>query len=161
VFLTKDYVLANELVQNMGINIANISNLIKEFEQLDYYGDIIKMNNCTFLKKISDRFPGNIKNGLRKYEFTDMSNKLPCRYVQTEYRLSDKNLENSGILLEKRKICGKQFYIFTNDFVKRVKNKIGYTLNKTETNTAIKNGDIDGSLQISKNKFLTWYSLTS
>ncbi len=160
-FLSKDYVLANELVQNMQINIANISKLAKEFEMMDYYGDIIKMNNCTFLKKTSHRFPKNIKEGLLQYKFTDISNALPCRWVQSEYRMTERELLLSGLLKENIKIAGKSFYVFSDEFVKTTTGKIGYTLDHKETQIANKNGDIEGYIQLSKNKFITWYSINN
>ena len=158
-FLNKDYVLANELVQNMGINIANISKLTKEFEYNDYYGDIIKMNNCTFLKRTSHRFPKNIHEGLHNYSFTDMSNTLPCRWVQSEYRMTEREMKNAKILKEKKKIGKKEFFIFEDWFVEIMRGKMAYTLDKKETLECSKNGDILGFIELSKNKFITWYSL--
>jgi hypothetical protein len=158
-FLSKDYVLANELVQKMEINIANISKLIKDFEYNNFYGDIIKMNNCAFLKKTSHRFPKFIKDGLNNFNFTDISNGLPCRFVQSEYSITERELSKSEIFLEKKKIAKKEFYIFKDDFVQKLKGKIAYTLNKEETEKCHQNGDIQGYIQLSKNKFLTWYSL--
>ena len=154
-FLSKQYVLANELVQKMGIHIANISMLMNGVDE--YSLDFIKMNNCTFIKRNSHKLPNNIKVGLSKFEFTDVSNILPCTWVRNEYELSDKELMSSGVVKRKIKVAGKDFYEFTDEFVKKVGNKIGYTLNKEETMECFSRKQINGYVQMSKNKYLTWY----
>lgn len=155
-FLQSKYILANELVNKMNIHIANISMLAKEFEDSDC-GTFVKKNNCTFINTKSRHLPHNILVGTIANEFTDMSNKLPCTYVREEYPMTEKEMFKSGIVTDKIKVAGKQFYVFSDDFVKTMKNKIGYVLDASETEYCTANGQILGSIQLSKNKFFTWY----
>lgn len=156
-FLKKNYILANELVQKMDIHIANISMLRQQYEDQDDMTTMIKMNNCTMIKSNSHKLPNNIKMGIAANEFTDMSNKLPCTFVRTEYEVTERELLNGGVIKGKIKIAGKDFYEFTEEFVKTVKNKIVYTLDKAECMECHSKGQIEGYIQVSKNKFLTWY----
>jgi len=155
-FLNSKYILANELVAKMNIHIANISMFAKQFEDSDC-GTIIKRNNCTFINSKSRYLPHNLEVGIIVNEFTDMSNKLPCTYVREEYPMTEKEMFKSGIVTEKTTICGKQFYVFSDEFVKTMKNKIGYILDAKETKDCTANDQILGSIQLSKNKFFTWY----
>jgi hypothetical protein len=155
-FLSTKYVLANELVQKMGIHIANISVIAKELEDNDY-GHIIKMNNCNFVRKDSRHMPHNIQVGLLTNQFTDISDKLPCTWVKDEYEMSEKELLKGDMIYGKVKIAGKNFYHFKPEFVKKMKRKIGYVLNEQETMECFNKGQIDGYTQINKDKYFTWY----
>jgi hypothetical protein len=155
-FLNTKYVLANEVVQKMGIHIANISMLAKEFEDNDY-GHVVKMNNCTFINSKSNQLPHNILVGILANDYTDMSDKLPCTWVRTEYGMTEKEMLKADIIFGKVKIAGKDFYHFKPEFVKTMKKKIGYVLDAEETKYCTEKGQILGSVQLSKNKFFTWY----
>lgn len=155
-FLESKYILANELIEKMNIHIANISMLAKDFEDSDC-GTIVKMNNCTFINTKSRHLPHNIMVGAIANEFTDMSDKLPCTWVRDEYPMTEKEMYNSGIVVDKVKIAGKQFYVFDKEFVQKMKRKIGYVLDAEETKYCTEKGQIEGSIQLSKNKFFTWY----
>lgn len=156
-FLSDNYILANELVQKMDIHIANISILKNNLERLNNTKDIISLKKCSFINKDSLMLPNNILVGIFSNEFTDISDKLPVTYVRSEFGITYKELQKSGILLGKVKIAGKQFYHFTPEFVEKMKNKTVYILNKKETLECERNKDIDGYIQLGKNKFLTWY----
>ena len=156
-FLNKNYISSNELVEKMGIHIANISMLRNSLEYDDDITTIVKKGGASFIKKNSYKLPSNIKEGIVNNEFTDISNKLPCPFVKSEYQVSEKELMKSGLVISKEKIAGKDFYVFSDDFVKKVRNKIVYTLNKEETMECFAKKQIDGYIQVSKNKFLTWY----
>lgn len=156
-FLKKNYILANELVQKMDIHIANISMMRKQFEDADDMTTILKMNNCNFIKTNSHKLPNNIRQGIACNEFTDMSNKLPCTFVRSEYPLTEKDWYASGVVIDKVNIAGKQFYVFSDEFVKTTHNKIVYILDKKETDECYRKGQIDGFIQAAKNKFITWY----
>lgn len=155
-FLKKNYILANELVQKMGIHIANISMLAKDHED-DDSGTFIKMNNCTFVNKASSNLPNNFKHACMIHEFTDMTDKLPCTFVRAEYEVTEKELFKSGMVIEKIEVAGKDFYRFAPEFVQKMKYKIGYVLDKAETDSCMSKGQIDGYIQLGKNKFFTWY----
>lgn len=156
-FLNKNYILANELVEKMNINIANISILKKQYEDEDDNTTIVKLNNCSFIKGNSYKLPNNIRIGIDSFEFTDMSDKLPCSYFKSEYGFSDKEIMNSSIVYQKVNVSGKQFYQFDPEFVKKVKNAVMYPLDKKETDECYSKGQIAGYVQMAKNKFLTWY----
>ena len=153
-FLGGEYILANELVQKMGINIANISMLLPELD--DDYGTMIKLNNCTMIKGNSRRLPENIKNGISANTFTDMSNKLPCTFTRNEYEITEKELIKGGIITGKVKVAGKEFYEFTNDFVQKTKNKIVFTVDEDEAIQRFNNNEINEFIQVGKNKFIIW-----
>lgn len=155
-FLDKKYILANELVEKMNIHIANISMLSKQFEDNDY-GHVIKMNNCTFINSESRQLPHNIEVGLFAHKYTDMSNKLPCTYVKSEFEVTEREWFKSGIVVDKVVIAGKKFYVFDKEFVKTMKRKVPYVLDAAETAECTAKGYIEGSIQLSKNKFFVWY----
>lgn len=155
-FLNKKYILANELVQKMDIHIANISMLLKEYE--DSNSDtFLKMNNCTFIDSKDVTLPKNIIAGIRNNQFTDMTDKLPCTYVHDEYEITEKELFNSGMVINKVEIAGKKFYQFAPEFVQKMKYKIGYILDEAETMDCYRKKQIQGYTQLGKNKFFTWY----
>lgn len=158
-FLGQNYILANELVEKMGISIANISMLRKQFEEVDDDSSIIKMNNCSFIKKNSSKLPHNILAGIASNEFTDVSNKLPVTWVREEFEITEKEWFKSGLVIDKIKISSKQFYVFDDEFVQTVKGKVTYVLNEQETLDCFNKGLIQGYRQVSKNKFITWYSI--
>jgi hypothetical protein len=155
-FLDKKYVLANELIEKMGINIANISTYYGQLKHLNNC-PIIKLNSVSFINKNSGLLPNKMKKTLEENKFTDMSNKLPCVYVNDYYGLSKVELEKSGIIIEEVEILEKRFYIFTEEFVKKLKNKVPYVLNEEETISCYKRRQIDGYIELKTNKFLTWY----
>jgi len=156
-FLTKDYVLASELVHKMGIHLANISMLRKKYEHNDDLYSIRRMNSLLFVNKKARQLPNNIRNGLNSYKFTDLSTLLPYNYINREFAVSEKEWEQSGIIIAKTVIANKKFYVFSEEFAKTVKQYVPYILNKEETEDCTKNKTIRGSIQLSKNKFFTWY----
>jgi len=160
-FLSKNYILANELIQKMQINIANISVLKQRYENADDYSTFLKMNNCTFINTKSASLPKNIKMGIATNDFTDFTDKLPCTYVRTEFGVKEDNWIKSGIVTEKIKIADKQFYQFCPDFVKTMKNKIAYILDEKEARCCKREGDIDGYIQLSKDQYFTWYGINN
>jgi len=155
-FLNKKYILANELVQKMGIHIANISMLVNEYEDSDT-GTFVKMNNCTFINTKDATLPNNILAGIYGNEFTDMTDKLPCTYVRTEYGITEKELFKTGMVTKKVEIAGKDFYQFAPEFVQKMKYKIGYVLDETETMDCYRKNQILGYTQLAKDKYFTWY----
>lgn len=156
-FLNKHFVLANELVEHMGIHIANISMLRQAFEYNDDFYNIQKMNNCTLINSKARALPNNIKVGLSTGKFTDLSDKLPCTYVREEYGVTERELFSSGIVTSKVKVSDKDFYVFNPEFVKNLQNRMGYVLDAQETKECQASGQINGSIEISKNKFFVWY----
>jgi|FLOH01.1.fsa_nt_gi hypothetical protein len=158
-FLSKDYILANELVEKMGIHIANISMLRNEFENVGNMTDIVKLNNCSFINTKSINLPNNIKNGIAKHTFTDVSDKLPMTFLRSEYDLSAADLRKAGIITGDIKITDKKFFIFKQDFIEKVKGSIVYLLDDAETKECLEDGSIDGAIKITKNKYITWYKV--
>lgn len=155
-FLNKKYILANELVTKMGIHIANISMLIKEYEDTDT-GTFVKMNNCTFINTKDATLPQNIIDGIRSNVFTDMTDKLPCTFVRSEYGITEKELFKSGMVTQIVTVAGKDFYQFAPEFVEKMKYKIGYILDEQETMDCYRKKQIQGYTQLAKNKYFTWY----
>ena len=121
-FLSKGYILSNELVQKMGIHIANISMLRQHFEEADDFASMIKMNNCTFINSKAVGLPRNIRSGVDDNTFTDVSNKLPCTFVRTEYDMTERELRKSNMITGKEKIAGKEFYVFVVFFLNNLNN---------------------------------------
>lgn len=156
-FLHKKYILANELVQKMNIHIANISMLRNQFTDDDDFTTIMKMNNCAMINTSSKKLPHNIMEGIRKNTFTDMSDKLPCTWVRSEYEMTERELLSSGIVIKKTKIAGKDFYIFNQEFVKTMYNKVPYILDEKEMIECTNKKQILGHIPLGKNKFFVWY----
>ena len=158
-FLNSNYILASELVEKMGIHIANISIIRNQLESENDICTIKKMGACTFINKNSGKLPQNIQDGIRVNTFTDMTDKIPTPFIKEEFNLSYKELSESGIILGEQKISGKKFYIFDQDFVEKVKDKICYVLSPEETQDCLKRKLIDGFIQINNRKCLTWYKV--
>jgi len=156
-FLSKKYILANELVQKMNIHIANISMLRNQFTDDEDYTTIMKMNNCNMINTNSKKLPHNIMEGIQKNTFTDMSDKLPCTWVKSEYEMTELELFKSGIAIGKEKIATKDFYIFNQDFVKMMYNKVPYILDEKEMLECTSKKQILGNIQLGSNKFFVWY----
>ena len=156
-FLHERYILGNELVQKMGIHIANISMFAKQMENIDDYSTIVKFNNCTFIDIHSHKIPKNLLKGIQNNSFTNLSDKLPVSWVKTEYQLSKLELINADMIENEILIAKKRFYVFKSWVVDLMKNKIAYTLDESEKDICLKNGDILGSIKINQNKYLTYY----
>jgi len=156
-FLERKYILSNELVEKMGIHIANISMLRNSFEQNDDYYSIVKMNNCSFINTKAKNLPRNIRDGISSNTFTDMSDKLPCTYTRTEYEVTEKELFRAGIVIDKVRVCGKDLYVFDHEFIKKMKGCIGYVLDEEETLQCFRNKEIIGYIKLAKNKYWVWY----
>jgi hypothetical protein len=54
-------------------------------------------------------------------------------------------------------VSGKDFYVFSPEFVKNLQNRMCYVLDERETQECTAAGQIIGSIELSKNKFIVWY----
>ena len=158
-FLNENYVLSNELVGKMGIHIANISMTRKTLEDQDDLYSIRKMNNCTFINTRAKALPQYIRRGLDAHEFTPMWDKLPVTWVHAEFAVTERELLRAGIVLSRARIAGKNFYVFSPEFVRKMQGNIGYILSEAETQECTLTGDIDGFTQLSADKYFTWYKV--
>lgn len=156
-FLSENYILANELVSKMNVNIANVSMIRQKFEDENDLTTIIKMNSCNFIKSNSSKLPQTFQRSINSNTFTDFTNKLPCTWLKEEFNVTEREWFNSKIVTDKVKLYGKEFYVFSEDFIKKVKNRILYVLDKEETQKCYQNNQIEGYIQLSNNKFMTWY----
>lgn len=156
-FKGKEFVLGNELTQKMGISIANVSMIRRELEAAGNVSAITSLNNCTFVDTTCKELPKFFKQGIANNTFTDLSNKLPVTFIEEEFKATEKELLRSGVVTEKIKIAGKNFYVFSDEFINSVKGKVVYTLDKEDKDLCLASGDIEGFIELSKNKFLTWY----
>lgn len=159
-FLSKNYILVNELSKKMGITHANFSILKAKLEDEGDEHTFIKYGNALFIDKTSSNIPKNIKECIAMYEneLTNFEKMLPVTYIKSEYGVSERELKNAGIIEGVVVIEGKKFFKFTDEFVKNMKNKILYVLNEQETNECYKKGQIEGFIKLNKDKYLTWYS---
>lgn len=158
-FLKKEYILANELVEKMDMHIANISMLRNELEAKDNYDDLKKVNNCTFINTKSPFLPNNINVALSENTFTDMTDKLPATFLRTEFNLSPEDLEKAGVIEGEVEIAGKKLIQFKPDFVKNVEGSVMYMLSEDEAKECLEDGSIDGMIKITKAKCITWYKV--
>lgn len=149
--LNNKSILSNELVQKMGIHIANISMLESP--------NIVKMGNCNFLQPDDLFLPKNIKQFIRSNinSFTNLENMLPCKFARDELEVSEKQLLHSGIVEKIVEVSGKQFYKFSDDFVKRIHKKVLYVLDKEDFEDCLKSKSITDYIELAKNKYLTMY----
>lgn len=147
------YFLANELTDKLGIHIANISMFIKNIKD-DEIDNILKLGNCTFIKKDFNKLPKALLKGV--HLCTELNNVLPRSWFKEDLDVTDKELEKCNIatIIE---IAGRKFYQFTNKFAEEINGKVLYILDKSDTESCSRNGEINGYVQLSKNKFLVWY----
>jgi hypothetical protein len=160
-FLSKNYVLASEVVDLLGLSIANISNIRRVFENSNDFHSIKKMKDCVFLNVNCNKFSKNITRCLETNTFTDMSNKLPVSWVREEYGMTPISMIKSGISRGEVIVQGKRFIEFEDEFVSLMQNKIGYVLDEKETNDCFRRGLIEGYIKLGTNKYFTWYNQPS
>lgn len=158
-FLSNQYVLANELVQYMDIHIANVSKVINDLELAGDCSTIVKINSYTFIRD-SNNLPNNFRQALRTgfYEnrFTDVSKMVPSTWLRTELDVTPKELVDAGIA-KSVLVAGKPMVEFTEEMYLKLRRSVPYILNAAETEECFNNKQIDGYVQLKKNKFLTWY----
>lgn len=147
--LNNKSILSNELVQKMGIHIANISMLESP--------NIVKMGNCNFLQPDDLFLPKNIKKFIIENEFTNLENMLPCKFAKDELGISEKQMLQTGIVDKIVEVYGKQFYKFSDNFVKRIHKKVLNVLDKEDFEDCLKNNCITDYIELSKTKYLTMY----
>lgn len=162
-FLRTNYVLGNELVEKMNINIGNLSSAKKDLEEVDNYSAIIKLGNCLFVDKNSPHLPNNIQEGLKKYEFTDMTDKLPLSYINEQWGVNRSTVENLIDTREEFKeinvLADKAFVVFDQKFSTDLYSTNVSVLSKKEKEECEEENLIDGSLQLTVNKYLGWYNV--
>lgn len=147
--LNSKHILSNELVQKMGIHIANISMIDSP--------NIVKMGNCNFLCADDLYLPKNIKKFILQNEFTNLENSLPVNYVKAELGVSEKQLFDSKIVSSVQEIAGKKFYKFTDDFISRIHKKVLYILDKEDWSDCLRDKQITDYVKLNNNKYLTMY----
>ena len=82
---------------------------------------------------------------------------LPCKFARDELDVSEKQLMQTGIVEKIVEVSGKQFYKFSDDFVKRIYKKVLYVLDKEDFEDCLKSKSITDYIELSKNKYLTMY----
>lgn len=159
-FLKKDFVFGNELCEKMGIHLSNLINLRKAFENENDFYSIFKLNSSSFINTKSHKIPEKWQKGIEDSDLTDITNKLPLGWVQSEFGLLiPKELEKVGIVTSRISIAKKIFLVFDREFADKVRGKIGYVLKEDETLECFENGDIEGYIKLKKNKYFTWYPI--
>jgi hypothetical protein len=161
-FLNSNYVMASELTQKMDINISNISMIHKKFKDEENYSSIVKMGSSLFIDKTAE-LPKYIRLGIDKYDFTDISCMLPSGYVQSEFNLVPKEITKLiqdctvSEFVGSCRITDKLMIQFSKEFVEKIKDYVVYPLNYNDTIECLINGDIKDCIELTKNKYLTWY----
>ena len=161
-FIPPYYALSNEIAEKSDISIANFSMLRKNMEDNNIADVIIKYGNCTFVNTRSHLLPNYLKKAVQ-YEYTKMDDLLLVSYITTEYECSKeefiKAFQDTGFeSIEEVKISGKIFLKVSEDFINLLKNKIITNISKVETDNCLRDKDIDGAMQLSKDNYLVWYS---
>lgn len=149
--LNNNHILANELVQKMGIHIANASMINSP--------NVLKLGNCNFIEKNDNHLPKNMRKFIRENSdtFTNLENLLPATYARDELGVSQKHLLSSEIVTDVVEIANKDFYKFNETFVKRVRKKILNVLDKDEFKECLSEKLITDYIELTKNKYLTMY----
>lgn len=147
-FLTENHILGKEVCDYLNMHTANIS--ILDFEK---YG-IVKIGD-TILFDTKARVPRYVNKYLREQKPYNLKNCLPVAYVKNEFGMSDSGIMEFGIVEEKFKHCGKQFFRFKEDFIKRIKRKTFYVANSKEFNEMSK--DLYDFYYKSKQTYLVFY----
>jgi len=156
-FLNEKFILGNELVQQIGIHIANISMLRSKYVHGDDKYTIIKMNDCTFINTHANKLPRNIKDAVKEHEFTPMYNKLPATYVNTHIQATKRQLTKCGMIEDEVLVAGKRFYVFNDEVVERIGAHVPYILTHDETMSCKENNQIIDYIKMTNNRYFTWY----
>ena len=161
--------MASELTNHMNISSSNTSALMKKLHSIGDTTSAIKLGVSIFLDKTSINLPNNYKKGISEgienNIFTSMYNMLPYNYVMNEFNITDKeakeliNDDNIPEFQEELFVDGKRMIRFSDDFIQEVKDCVLYALGEEETKECYKNNSIDGYMQLSRNKYITWYKL--
>lgn len=160
-FLNTNYVLSNELTLRMQIKTSNISMLVKRLEEAEDFATAVKMGNCTFIDKTSINLPNYIKEGL-KDTFTDMSHCLPYTFIKREFKINDKDIDNlkrTGLIIGEQIIANKRLMTFSDSFIEETRDCVIYPLYRTELQECLDQKAIDGYVDISNTRVLSWYKI--
>lgn len=162
-YLTEDYILANELVDFMGVNISNISGFKKQMEEEDDEVTIISMGSCSFINRKSPKLNNIIRRGLESseevgFEFTNFSDKLPSGWFRDEFGINDSDAEKCGFILEKVRISNKDFFVFSPEFIEKTRGQLLYVLPKAEAEQLYKERKISGIEPLNNKRHMTWYN---
>jgi hypothetical protein len=163
-FLDKSYILSLELAEHMGIRPGNFSQMHKNFAHRGLTPDSKKVGNCIFINKNSVMLPNNVYNGIIAHndKLTDFSKMLPLDYFVKEFGVTKSqvlNLIGNEYFVDTHVICNKTFIEFSDCFIDTLKDTVVYTLSEKEKDECLENGDIDGSIELAKDKHLTWYKV--
>ena len=156
-FLTSKYFATFEYAKKAHINVSNFSNFYEDKKYRHLVGsELIKMGECFFIFKT---FPGLTKihaKRLVELELTDYSNKLPLTFLKSEYRFDPKFCEKAGYgkVID---VCGKKFFEFSPEFVKKYKNSTWYTMSKSELNEYLQEDRDAEYLQVSSKFYIIAY----
>jgi hypothetical protein len=154
-YLSKKYILASELTAFMQIHIANISMLKKKYDEDGNTSTIKKYGNCLFIDSTDKSLPANIKRGIESYNFTDFSNMLPVTFLQSEFEVSIKILQERNIVQDIITIQGKKFAIINPEFKSKTTGATFYLHDDKDMKESIPY--VDGYVMLKKDKCLSWY----
>jgi len=158
-FLKEGFILGNELIQKMEIHLANLGNLRLSYDDACDNYNIRRMNNCMMLNSKCKKLPKTFKRGIERFksELTDMSDKLPCTYIHKEFKISEKQLFEHNIVIDKINVANRNLYVFNPVFVKKLRNNIPYILDGNDFKECSEQGILKGAIQITSNKYFVWY----
>lgn len=154
--MLKDFTLSSEIAALNNLNMVNISIAIKKcdlVEGLDY----LKFGGITLLSHKTDKLPKYIHNLLFSNEYTNMSKYIPYIYFK---EICEGKISGISDKFKNVVISGKQFVEITD---KELRNVISDTslvkavVPKEEVDELLKNGYIQGFIDLKKSHSLVWY----
>lgn len=129
-FLNKNYIFIAELAKKLGITINNFSCWYSRNPEL-IGTDIIKLGDCSFVRKDSAILGEFYEAKIKELELTDISNKVPLSYLKAEFKFNPKHppVVTLGEVVD---IAGKKFFAFDYDFAYKHRRKTWYPMTKSE-----------------------------
>jgi len=155
--ISDNYVLSNEVAEVGGIAIANFSMFNNLCETHNIKGAIEKYGNCTFLNSRSIDVPNNFRKIMQNNKMTDLKNCVLLPYVTSYLQTSKKDFIKIPDVKRVFKVAGKEFAEVSPELADIMKNKVVTNINKEDYEECTINGDIDGSIKLSKNNYMVWY----
>ena len=150
----KNYFLANEVTERLGISIANISspNLLYRKDDENVW---VKRGNCIFNSLYNiDHLSKNTQSFIRNNELMDCSKLIPVSYLVQELKTNELNLQIFGKIEFK---YGKKL-LFLNSFGDKIFNKKINDVLPIEDCKELKNsGDIEDYIPLNKKDALYYY----
>ena len=167
-YIEKDTYLTSHVAKVCNISIVNFSLNKKYMKELEKdYEKYFKIGNIAFIE-IEDKseFSKSIQKFLNIYEKSgkaiNVKNFYPLNMLSKEFEISKSQIIDNKYDLRRYiddiiDIDGKEFIKFNEELIKKFQKSYFYILDNKETDECYKQGYIDFSIRLGKNKNLVGY----